>query len=101
MKKIIKEYEIYTFNELSEDAKERAIADFIDTDIEIYSNDAEDCYFYDSILEARKLQTPWFLGNIIYENHKEDIIESIRINNYGFFKNGELIGLEFYPKDWK
>jgi hypothetical protein len=54
--------------------------------------------FYHCVTEMEELRTPWFLGNCIYENHKEDIIETIKLNNYLFFKDGESIPSDYYPK---
>jgi len=99
MRTITKTYNIYKFDELSEEAKEKAISDQIEFEVENYDVNIND-NFKDSIEKAEKLQTPWFLGSIIYEDHKDDIIDIIKIYDYGFFEDGDLIGLDFYPDDW-
>ena len=98
MRTITKTYNIYKFDELSEEAKEKAISDQIEFEVENYYVNIND-NFKDSIEKAEKLQTPWFLGSIIYEDHKDDIIDIIKIYDYGFFEDGDLIGLDFYPDD--
>jgi hypothetical protein len=50
---------------------------------------AED--FKEEMAEAERLRTPWFLGSIIYDNRKEEIIESIEVNEYLFDLTGELL----------
>lgn len=101
MKEITKTYKIYEFDELSEEAKERAISDHIEFEIEIYNpNNEFPSYIDEAVKEAERLQTPWFLGSIIYERNKEDIIEAIKANKYGFYGSGELIGLDMYPDGW-
>ena len=97
MEKITKEYEIYHFDELSEDAQEKAISDHIDFEIEVYMDD-EYSYIHDSVLEAERMQTPWFLGAIIYEDHKQDIIDNIEANEYLFFEDGELVPGSYYDQ---
>ena len=99
MRTITKTYNIYKFDELSEEAKEKAISDQIEFEVENYDVNIND-NFKDSIEKAEKLQTPWFLGSIIYEDHKDDIIDIIKIYDYGFFEDRDLIGLDFYPDDW-
>ena len=82
-----KTFRLYEFSELNEEAREKAIADHIMFEIEVAD---EDSYIWDSIEKADKLQTPWFASEIIYEDHKDDIIETIEINEYLFFKNGKF-----------
>lgn len=88
MRIAIKKTEVYTFDELSDEAKEQAICNHIECLMEVYQG--EDDMIHDSVLEADKLQTPWFTGSIIYENHKDDVIEEIKINEYEFTVDGEL-----------
>ena len=100
MKEITKTYQIYTFDELSKEAKERAISDHIDCAIELFIFDDTLSYIGDSVEKAEQQQTPWFLASIIYEDHKEDVIDTIKANQYGFFEDGELISLDMYPDGW-
>lgn len=91
MKTITKKYEVYYFDELSEASKEKAISDHINFEVEIMD---ETSPYYHCAVEMEKMQTPWFLGECVYDEHKNDIIETIKINNYLFLENGE-----FFPKN--
>ena len=93
MKKIIRIYNIYQFDELSNEAKEVAIEDYIEFEIEVYEDDS-DSLIYDSVQKAEDYHTPWFLNSIIYEDHKEDIIEILKNSKYWFFDNGKLVSIE-------
>jgi hypothetical protein len=77
----------YKFSELSEKAKEKAICDHIGFEIEIM--DASSPY-YKYALEMEKMQTPWFLGEVIYEKAKQTIIATIEINDYNFTEDGKM-----------
>ena len=90
---------LYEFKELSEEAQERAISDHINFEIEVAQpGDEENCWLQDSFDEAERLHTPWFLGSIIYENHKQDIIDNIELNEYLFFEDGELVPVSYYDQ---
>ena len=94
MKTITKTFFIYRFDELSQDAQDRAVSDQIDFEIEVMD---EDSWLWPCVMKMREMQTPWFLGSYIWENHREDIIHNIQDNEYLYFKNGELIPREYYP----
>lgn len=79
---------IYTFDELSDEAKEQAISDHIDFEIETAGD--KDSYLQPAFDEAERLHTPWFLGSIIYEKFKDQIIETIKLNEYEFYANGKI-----------
>jgi len=79
---------VYKFDELNEQAKERAIIDHINFEIEIMD---ENSPYFNRVAEMEENKTPWFLGSVIYEKDKESIIETIRINKYEFTEDGELI----------
>lgn len=78
---------IYTFDELSNEAKERAISDHINFEIEVAGKDS---YIYPAIEEADRLQTPWFTASIVYEMFKDSIIDTIKINRYEFTADGKI-----------
>lgn len=91
MKKITitKEYEIYEFNELTSEAKSRAINDVLMsiTDVpELYPelkeeiNKAQD--------KCDKLYTPWFFATYLWEFAEEKILKILREDQY--LKNGEI-----------
>ena len=89
MQTITVKYEVYDFDELDEDAKNKAISEHIQFLIEVYNGDEKDM-IHPCVLEAERLQTPWFLGQIIYEQCKDRIIEDIKVNEYRFNKDGTL-----------
>jgi len=93
MKTITKTFDLYEFHELSEEAKNRAINEHINFEIEIMG---EDSPYYHCVLEMEEMRTPWFLGECIYEHHKEDIITSLE--TYLFFKDGKTILNDYYPE---
>lgn len=78
---------IYTFDELSEGAKEKAIYEHIKFELEVM--DTSSPYLY-IVEEMEKMQTPWFTISEIYQREKESIIETIKINEYEFSVNGLL-----------
>ena len=86
MRKI--EKKVYRFNELSNTAKERAISDHIKFEIDIMTKDSS---YYPLAVRMEKMQTPWFLPEVIYDEHKDDIIENIKMNEYEFTADGEIV----------
>ena len=91
MEKIVKTFNIYSFDELKEVAKERAISDHIDFMIETRTGDAD--YgenWKKAIVECEKMLTPWFFGQYVYEYCKDEAIESMKISDYKFLKTGQL-----------
>jgi hypothetical protein len=92
---------LYSFDELSEKAKEKAICDHIE--FEIYEigmreDDEEMNPYWEYAQQMERMQTPWFLGQLIYEKAKDMIIDTIKANEYLFFENGELIPVNYYPE---
>ena len=83
MKTITKKFDLYEFYELDKRAQDRAITDYIRFEIEIMT---EESPYWHCVEEMENLHTPWFLADCIYDHHSENIIETIRINNYLFFK---------------
>ena len=76
---------LYEFNELSQEAKDVAIWEHINFEIHVMD---EDSPYYDLAIEMEKMQTPWFLGEVIYEKEKDSIIDTILINEYYFYQDG-------------
>ena len=92
MKEITKTYQVYKFNELSPKKQETAICNHIDFWLEITPYDSEHASpnFKKACDEAERMQTPWFVGEYVYDYCKDEIIEEIKLNDYDFFSNGEL-----------
>jgi hypothetical protein len=87
----------YEFDELSEDLQSKAINDVINFEIETMN---EDSPYFHCAMKMEKMKTPWFLGSAIYEDHKNDIIETIKLN-WLFDDEGEILPLTTYYKDDK
>ena len=84
---------LYQFSELSEDAKEKAIHDHIEfeiSEIGCRKDDEQFNPFWKYAKEMEKMQTPWFLHELIYEKAKDIIIRTLEINEYYFDENGNL-----------
>jgi len=93
MKTITKMFDLYEFHELSEEAKNKAVNKYIEFEIEMMD---ENSPYYHCALEMEKMRTPWFIGECIYEHHKENIITSLE--TYLFFKDGKTIPNDYYPE---
>ena len=89
MKTITKTYTVYSFSELEKEAQEKAINEHILFLIEIEDFD-KPTFISHAIKVAAKFKTPWFLAQIVYDQFKDRVIESIKINNYKFLENGEF-----------
>lgn len=82
----------YEFKDLNEEVQDKVIGEHIDFLIELMSGNEEIADdFREEIEEAERLQTPWFLGSIIYDNRKDDIIEMIEISEHLFDVDGNLL----------
>lgn len=91
MRTITKKYNIYEFNELKEEIKEQVINNYID--LYIYEKTAEkephkNSNLYKAIKKARDLQTPWFLGQFVFDYCEKDILKEVK--KYEYYKNGGL-----------
>ena len=87
MKQIKKTYDVFTFDELDERGKERAINDEIDFYLEM---DYDANPFRDAIDKAEEMRTPWFCGSYIYDYHKDEILEGLRANGAHYLKDGSF-----------
>ena len=95
MIEITKTFELYGFDELNKDAKDKAISDHIEFIIEIMD---ENSLYYHCAEEMDKMQTPWFIGECIYEHHKDDILNDLQHGGWYFFKDGSVVPADYYPK---
>jgi hypothetical protein len=82
----------YDFDELSPELQTKAINDHIQFEIETMNDDSP---YWHCVEEMDKMKTPWFLGAKIYEEYKESIIETIKLN-YLFDNEGEILPLTTY-----
>lgn len=84
------EINIYKFKELEEEIQEKVICNYIDTLIATTDFDelSKNSNMYKAYKEAEKNQTPWFLGQIIWEYCEEQILKNI--SKLEFKKNGDV-----------
>jgi hypothetical protein len=98
MQKILIEEEIYNFDELDQKSKEKAINDEISYYMDFFVNTVPKEEWSDglrkAVNEVERLQTPWFLGEAIWEYCEEEILEICRANKY--FSDGEIFVPENY-----
>ena len=90
MKKITKVYNIYKYDELEETAKNRVINEYIEaiiltTDFSMLDKRSN---LYRAFKESEKMQTPWFLGQYIWEYCEKQILKTLKSHKY--YENGEL-----------
>lgn len=89
MKKITIEYEVYEFDELSDEAKSCAISDLLMsiTDIpELYPE------LKDEIDKAQdkveRMYTPWFFTSYLWEVAEDKLLQILR--EYAYLKDGKM-----------
>jgi len=92
MKTVIERIDVYTYDELEQDGKDKAINDLIEVWMEcepFIPLDAIDGYnrAWES---AEQMQTPWFWGSYIWEYCEEQVLEECR--SAYFLKNGKWYG---------
>lgn len=83
------ETKVYTYNELKDGAKETALDWFINSEMEIMT---EDSPYYPASVKAEKMLTPWFTGSYMYEMYKEDMESDMLANEYTFTEDGKRFG---------
>lgn len=90
MLEITRKIKIYKFKELKENVQEKIINDFItmiaqETNFEELNKNTN---LYKAYLECERMQTPWFLGQYIWEYDKNHILKMC--NSYNYTSNGEI-----------
>ena len=85
-----KSYTVYKFDELTKDAQEKAICDFINFELKMTPYESLSEAFKRAINAAEKMQTPWFAPSYAYEYAKGEVAETLRINEYNFTENGDI-----------
>lgn len=79
-----------SFDELSKAAQDRAISDHIIFLLEVTSYEQAEGEFKRAIDEADRMQAPWFAAEYVRDYCRDEIIESIRTNEYEFYADGSL-----------
>ena len=89
MKTITKTIEVYEFNELSEEAKDKAIKEHVDYLIDIDWNYEEYIpgYVQEAMERSEEMETPWFFGQYIYQYGQEYIVQELQ--DHDFLITGE------------
>ena len=88
MKTITKVIEVYEFTELSEDAKMKAINDYIDFMLEALPYDDMSENMKRACVKAANLRTPWFVGNYVFDFCMDEIMENV--NGYSYLVDGSI-----------
>lgn len=91
-KKVTRNYEVYTFDELSPEAQGKAIGDQIAFELEVTPYEEMSESMKKAVDKAEKMQTPWFTGEYVWDYCKDEIIENIKLNEYEFTKDGKIFG---------
>jgi len=89
MRTITKTIDLYKYDELNQVAKDRAMADLIDAEIEMMD---ENSPFYPACEEAERLRVPWFLGSIIWEKYESTLVDILRHVSAEYLEDGEFYG---------
>ena len=90
MKKVTKTYRVFSFNELSKDAQNRAINDEVNAGIEL-AQDGD--IYWQACEKAEKNRTPWFAGSIAYQDNEQFILESLRNLGECFLVDGSYFSI--------
>lgn len=91
------EIPIYEYDELSKEAQEKVVNDTINFLIEIINpGDEKNCTpgFLKACAEANAMHTPWFLGEMIWDYDKENVLRFCRYRMY--FKDGSVYNQQNY-----
>lgn len=90
MRTITMRYNIYSFDELSLQAQNKAINDRINLWIEHIPFDkiSHNSKIYKVYKECEEMQTPWFLSEYILEQCKEQVLKELK--ELEFLADGEL-----------
>lgn len=92
MKVVTKKYNVYSFDELCEESKEKAINDYIDflvqvTDFESLNKNSN---MYKAYKKANEMRTPWFLGSYVWEYCQKQIMKELKGSQYEYLENGSV-----------
>jgi hypothetical protein len=91
MKKMYKVFEVYKFDELNQAGQDKAISDFIDFMLECTREEDASENFKKAVRHAERLHTPWFTGSYVLDYCRDEILETMRLNDYDFLYDGSFI----------
>ena len=81
----IAETQVYKFDELSDKAKKVAILEHINFEIDTMDKES---FYWPIAVRMEKMKTTGFLAETIWDECKDDIVETIKVNEYEFKENG-------------
>lgn len=90
------EFQAFEFKDLSVDKQEKIIFDEIKCIVETTPYEQMSDDMQRAIDDAEKNFTPWFQSQFIYDACKQQIINSIEINDYLFDKDGNMLNIYHY-----
>lgn len=84
---------VYSFDELNEKARNKAINDRINDMLEYESEDHYKNWpeFKKACDKAEQMQTPWFTGSYVWEYCKEGILSDLKENEWEYDEDGNII----------
>lgn len=88
MRKFTTTHTVYKFDELKPEAQDKAIWQHANFEIEVY--DGEVGYVKQAVDKAEANQTPWFATEILVTDSRNELIDTIKANEYEFYENGVL-----------
>lgn len=90
MIEIVKKIKIYDFKELDQNIQENIINDFINMIVEMTNFEElnKNSNLYKAYKKCEELQTPWFLGQYIWDYDKKNVLKMCK--SYNYLKNGEI-----------
>ena len=101
MKKVVIEVDTYSFDELSPDAQEKAISDYMEAYFMMTSyNDLSDMA-KKAVDKAEQMRTPWFTTSYYYEYGAYEIKETLREPEYSFAIDGSIFTIPMYGSEVK
>ena len=90
MLKVSREFNVYKYDELSEDIQNKIIEDYVNFLMEStdFSKISKRSNLYRAYKKANDMQTIWFLGSYIWEYCENMILKAVRQDYY--LKSGEV-----------
>ena len=78
---------VYQFSELTKEAQDKALCWFIEVLMQFEF--PEDSPYMPAIVKNEKSQTPWFIPETLFHEHRDSLIADIEANEYDFTKDGK------------
>ena len=90
----IKNISVYKFDELSKEAKDRAVLEHTNFLVECCSIEDNEYFVNKAMAEMEKMRTPWFLTETLYFDYRKEIEKEIRVNEYDYYSDGTFYALD-------